>query len=286
MSRNNQSRLAAPIEDAQEGQIFANNNLNFPRSTQYVDLPSEGLCYPKNSPLYNKKTVEIKDLTTKEEDILSNMDYIKRGVVFDKLLDSIIVDKSVKPGDLLPGDKDALLIAARIDGYGPQYVVSDIQCPKCEKKQDFSYNLLDFAPINHLVGLETWKEALEESESGTFHLLIKHSNLLLELKLLNSKELLEVEKQTEEQRDKKKEPTPKFNQLSKMIVSVNGSSDREDIKNAINSLKGYDVRFILKVYTDLNPKVDKRLEFVCSTPGCDHTEKTEVQITYKFFWFD
>lgn len=284
MSRNNQSRLSAPVQDAQEGQILANNNLNFPRSTQYVDLPSEGLCYPKNSSLYNKKMIEIKDLTTKEEDILSNTDYIKRGVVFDKLLDSIIVDKSIKREELLPGDQEAILIAARIDGYGPEYAVSNLVCPKCEKKQDFSFDLSKFTSINHTKGLETWQEALEESENGTFHLLIKHSNTLIEFKLLNSKELLEVDEMTKSQKEKNLEPTPKFNQLSKMIVSIDGNTNKEVILDTINKLKGYDVRFIMKIYNDLSPRVDKHSDFVCS--GCKHTEKTEVQITYKFFWFD
>ena len=88
--------------------------------TEVVDLPSKGLLYPKDSPL-SSGTIEIKYMTAREEDILTSANLIKRGIVVEKLLESLIVDKSIKVDDLLIGDKNAVLIASRILGYGKEY---------------------------------------------------------------------------------------------------------------------------------------------------------------------
>ena len=90
--------------------------------TEVVDLPSQGLLYPADSPLSSGK-IEIKYMTAKEEDILTSANLIKKGIVIEKLLESLIVDKSIKIGDLLIGDKNAVLIAARILAYGKEYNV-------------------------------------------------------------------------------------------------------------------------------------------------------------------
>ena len=90
--------------------------------TEVVDLPSKGLLYPKDSPL-SSGTIEIKYMTAREEDILTSANLIKRGVVVEKLLESLIIDKSIKIDDLLIGDKNAVLIASRILGYGKEYSI-------------------------------------------------------------------------------------------------------------------------------------------------------------------
>jgi len=90
--------------------------------TEVVDLPSKGLLYPEDSPLSSGK-IEIKYMTAKEEDILTSANLIKQGVVVEKLLESLIVDKSIKVDDLLIGDKNAVLIASRILAYGKEYEV-------------------------------------------------------------------------------------------------------------------------------------------------------------------
>ena len=90
--------------------------------TEVVDLPSQGLLYPKDSPLSSGK-VEIKYMTAREEDILTSANLIKKGIVIDKLIEALIVDKSIKLDDMLLGDKNAVLIASRILAYGKDYEV-------------------------------------------------------------------------------------------------------------------------------------------------------------------
>jgi hypothetical protein len=96
--------------------------------TEVIDLPSKGLLYPESSPL-SKGTVEMKYMSAKEEDILTNQNYLQKGTVIDKLLQSLIVDESINYSDLLIGDKDALMIAARILGYGKDYEITYLKEP-------------------------------------------------------------------------------------------------------------------------------------------------------------
>src|SRR5210317_1218037 len=88
--------------------------------SEIVELPSKGLLYAEDSPL-RSGTIEMKYMTAKEEDILTNQNYIQKGVVVDKLLQALIVDKTVDYKSILVADKNALLLAARILGYGSEY---------------------------------------------------------------------------------------------------------------------------------------------------------------------
>ena len=97
---------------------MAENQYDFP--TEVLDLPSKGLLYPKENPL-SSGTIEIKYMTTKEEDILTSQNLIRKGIVVDRLLDSLIITQGVSVNDLLLGDKNAVMVAARILGYGKEY---------------------------------------------------------------------------------------------------------------------------------------------------------------------
>ena len=87
--------------------------------TEIIDLPSKGLLYSKDNPLSSGK-IEMKYMTAKEEDILTNSALIQKGTVIDEVVKSLIVTK-INYDDLLIGDKDALMVAARVLGYGKDY---------------------------------------------------------------------------------------------------------------------------------------------------------------------
>lgn len=90
--------------------------------TEIISLPSEGKCYPSDNPLSSGQ-IEIKYMTAREEEILSSQNLIKKGVVLDKLFEAIIVDKDVNPDDIILGDKNAIMLATRILGYGAEYKI-------------------------------------------------------------------------------------------------------------------------------------------------------------------
>ena len=123
-----------------------NKQSKFP--SEIVELPSKGLLYSEESPLSSGK-IEMKYMTAKEEDILTNQNYIERGVVIDKLLQALIIDKDIKYSDLLIGDKNALLVAARVLGYGKDYEC-EVDCPECgdtEKDCNFDLTSFEYKPI-------------------------------------------------------------------------------------------------------------------------------------------
>ena len=89
-------------------------------ASEVVDLPSGGTIYGESHPLTSGK-IELKYMTAREEDILTSQNLIKKGVVIEKLIDSLILTPGVSSTDLLLGDKNACMIAARILAYGPEY---------------------------------------------------------------------------------------------------------------------------------------------------------------------
>ena len=99
---------------------MSDNKYEFP--TEIIDLPSKGLIYPEGHPL-RKGNVEIKYMTAREEDILASQSLIKKGVVLDKLFESVVVEKGVDINDIFIGDKNAILLATRVMGYGADYQV-------------------------------------------------------------------------------------------------------------------------------------------------------------------
>ena len=109
--------------------------------SEIIDLPSGGKIYGKDSPLFNGK-LEIKYMTAKEEDILTSQNLIKKGVVIDRLLDSLILTNGVKQEDLILGDKNAVMVAARILAYGPEYTC-DVTNPNTGEVSSQTFNLAD-----------------------------------------------------------------------------------------------------------------------------------------------
>ena len=115
--------------------------------TEVIDLPSLGKVYPKDSPLSDGK-IELKYMTAKEEDILTSQNLIKKGVVITKLLDSLILTEGVKCDDLVLGDKNAVMVAARILAYGPEYTCQVVN-PNTNETKNHTFNLTD-CPFNNL----------------------------------------------------------------------------------------------------------------------------------------
>ena len=117
------AQLQQEVKQVENQKIVIENN--FP--TEIIDLPSKGIPYPEEHPLSSGK-IEMKYMTAKEEDILTTQSYITQGVVLDKLFQSLIVSngegEKVKYNDILVGDKNAIMVAARVLGYGKEYKVN------------------------------------------------------------------------------------------------------------------------------------------------------------------
>ena len=138
MSRNSDTMGAQSNADtAPTQQLIQNtetNDFSFIVPTELVDLPSKGAYYPEGHPLHGSETIEIKQMTAKEEDMLTSRTLLKKGVALERVLESIILNKAIHPDSLLVGDRNALIIAARVSAYGNEYNTT-VTCPECGTSQ-------------------------------------------------------------------------------------------------------------------------------------------------------
>ena len=276
--RDNQDRfgdLNSPDVTADVEQT--NPTLSFVSPTEIVDLPSAGKYYPEGHCLCGKSSVEIKFMTAKEEDILTNKSLIKKGVVIDRLLESIVVDKSVKIEDLLVGDKNALLLAARISGYGPDYSIS-VTCPICQDKSQQTMNLEE---VENKQLVEPEQRDVKMPSPGLFSVVLPKSKVEVVFRLLNGKDEAEITKKliSNKMSDSEANST---SQLKRLLVSANGVTDRQVLNEFSNNMPAIDARFLRNLVKDLSPDVDMMHDFSCSS--CGHGEEVEIPFTVEFFW--
>lgn len=221
--------------------------------TENVELPSKGLLYPKENPL-SSGTVEMKYMTAKEEDILSNQNYIRQGVVFDKLLSSLIVSK-ISYDDLTIGDKNAVLIAARVLGYGKDY---QIKYPHPITGED-EIITIDLAEIkNKEVDYSLFNNANE------FTFTLPQSKNEITFKVLTHKDERQIE---DELKGLKKvnlsaEVTTR---LKQSVIAVNGSREKKDIREFVdNFLLASDAKALREYMRTVSPDLDLTFTFIGS----------------------
>lgn len=254
-------------------------SLNFTSPTEIVELPSKGKFYPKNHPLHGKEDLEIKFMTAKEEDILTSKALIKKGVAVDRMLQNLILDKSVKVEDLLVGDKNALIVAARISGYGEEYSV-EITCPACEAKGKHTFDL-------SLLGTKEQEDLAElsvrETENGTFLTNLYKTKAEVEFRLLYGRDETAILNEMAMKKGKTVQvENNSTSQLKRIIVSVNGITDRSQISMFVDNMPAIDSRHLRTLLRKINPEVDMNQTFECAS--CGHEEEMEVPFTVEFFW--
>lgn len=270
--RNNEDRLGTNVQDQETPQL---SPLNFVTPTFFVDLPSKGKFYPEGHPLHNQEQVEVKEMTAYEEDLLTSKSLIQNGVVLNKLMDSVLVDKNIKGDSLVIGDKNAVLVELRGRAYGYDYKTK-VQCPSCGEASKYEFSL--FEP-KHVEIQEL--EGVSHLENG--NILVKLSNgWNVECKILNGADEHKLFKLNEMKKKKKLPESPITDLFNSFIVSIDGHKDREIIKKAVGFMPSKDTKFLRKAYQTSLPNVDLKQEFECS--HCNYSEEMEVPLTAEFFW--
>lgn len=285
MSRNNEDRLGATMIDAEAppqatGQLnpTPNNNLSFVAPTEFVEIPSGGAFYPEGHSLHRQTCIEIKHMTAKEEDILSDKALLKKGLAIDRFLKSVIIDKDINVDSLLVGDKNAILVAARITGYGAEYDTKLI-CPVCfaHGRQEFD---LTQCEVNDSESLE--ENEVELTQNGTFLLTPPKTGVSVECKLFTGKEEKNLLAAIETRKKNKLPSADLTTQLKMMIVSVNGETDRQYINSFVENIPASDSRHLRATYQKCVPNVSLRQTYCCSS--CEAETEIEVPFTSDFFW--
>jgi|TARA_R110000764_G_scaffold93062_2_gene176667 hypothetical protein len=242
------------------------NALKFP--TETIDLPSKGLIYPEDNPL-SSGVIEMKYMTAKEEDILSNQSYINNGTVIDKLLKSLIVTKC-NYNDLIVGDKNAVMVAARVLGYGKDY---KFQYKGEEVEVDLStLENKEFDESSIIKGQNEFKFTLPNSGTEISYKLLSHKDeMAIEAELKGLKKI-----------NKKDDPLVST-RLKQMIISVNGDSERKTVREFVDTyFLAMDARAFRKHVQGHQPDVDLLTQIELS----DGVEDVVIPITVNFFWPD
>jgi len=244
---------------------------------EVVPLPSLGKTYPEGNPLCNVETIEIKAMTAKEEDILTSRALIKNGTVITKLLQSCVINKGINVKSMLSGDRNALMVAIRITGYGADYK-SQVECPSCSETQSHEFDLselplknLDINPV--AVGLNEFSVVLPKTKAN------------VHFKFLTGGD--EEEITIASKRKKKAQILSESlvtTRLQHAIISVNGRTDRTLISKFALNMPAID-SLTLRNYIDKHePGIDMTSEINCTNPDCGEVAEVSVPLGVTFFW--
>jgi len=242
--------------------------------TETVTLPSKGLLYPETSPLA-KGEIEMKYMTAKEEDILTNSNYLKNGTIIDKLLQALIVTP-IDYNELLIGDKNAVLIAARVLGYGKDYSFKYTNPNGQEAETTVDLSKLEDKVVD---------ESLFKRGSNEFQFTLPHSGNLITFKLLTHGDEQKIE--SEIKGLKKINPnttTDITTRLKHMITSVEGKRDQKDIREFVDTyLLAKDAKALRDQYNKVSPDIN----MVFKPEDENYTgEGINIPISLNFFWPD
>ena len=211
--------------------------------TEVVDLPSKGKLYPSDSPLASG-TIEMKYMTAKEEDILTNQNYIEKGIVIDKLLQALIVDKTINYNQILIGDKNALLIAARILGYGKDY-----EFEYAGAKENIDLSLLENKELH---------PDIEKATENSFNFTLPATGKVITFKLLSHGDEQKIDQEVKGLKKINKESSAELStRLKHMVLAVNGDSERKNVRSFVdNEFLARDSRAFRNYLRDFQPDVD------------------------------
>jgi hypothetical protein len=237
--------------------------------TETVTLPSKGLLYPKESPLA-KGEIEMKYMTAKEEDILTNANYIRQGNVIDKLLQSMIIT-DINYNDLLIGDKNAILVAARVLGYGKDYNIN-------YNSKSYTVDLSQLKDKE--VSFDLFKEGI-----NNFSFTLPSTQNQITFKLLTHGDEQKIEAEIKGLQKIKPESSSELTTRMKYIItSINGDYDQKSIRNFVdNALLAPDARALRQHIAQISPDIN--MKFMPNDENYTG-EGIDVPISINFFWPD
>ena len=253
------------------------DDFGFEVPLESVPLPSNGVVYPPESSLHMRETVEIRSMTAREEDILTSRALIKKGTVITELIKSCLIDKKIYVPDMLAGDRNAIMVALRITGYGAEYAV-EADCPKCNVRSKQEFNLGDM-PIRRL--------QIEPVAKGqnVFEFKLPVTKKTVNFKFLTGRD--EEEISTIQERTKKQGAQADnivTNRLQFAIVSIDGKTDRSSINGFIRNMPARDSMSLRKFIDANEPGIDMKGNFDC--PSCSDVNEVRVPLGASFFWPD
>lgn len=245
---------------------------------QEVPLPSLGKVYPPGSVLAGKEGLPIRAMTAKEEDIIMNDYYNKKGMVISELIKSVCQLRGFDPVDMTIGDRNAIMVGVRVVGHGKDYHATKT-CPACGTSQEVHIDLAELELQNLMIDpVEPGKNLFE------FQLPVTKKNVTF--RLLTGRDEREM---MEEMEIKKKKGLQNNNlitsSLFRQIVSVDGVTDRNMVRKFVNAMPVGDSKALRNFINKNQPDIKTVFFFECS--NCGHIEKeSPMPFGASFFWPD
>lgn len=247
-----------------------------------VPLPSNGIVYPEGHPLHMQETVDIRSMTAKEEDILTSKSLIRKGTVITELIRSCLIDKRIDPNDMILGDRNALMVALRITGYGAEYKI-EVGCPSCGEKSKQEFDLAQL-PINRLAdqpiaqGSNVFEAEMPKTKDTDPTLVIRYRHL-------TGQDEFNI---SQAQERKKKQGFQSDNLITtryqNQIVAVNDIQDKTKIQMFIQKMPTR-YSLALRQAMDANePGIQMKQHIRC--PHCTEESEVSMPLGANFFWPD
>ena len=253
------------------------DDFGFEIPVETVPLPSNGKTYGQNSSLHGAEVVQIKAMTAKEEDILTSKALIKKGIVIESLVKSCLIDKSINVEEMLSGDRNALMTAIRITGYGAQYQV-DVECPACGERSKQDFDLSDL-PIKRLE-----VEPLEVGEN-IFEFELPVTKKTVNFKFLTGKDENEISTIAERKRKKGiVNDNSVTTRLKHSILSIDGITDKHKIGVFVGNMPARDSLALRKFIDSNEPGIEMKSWMDC--PHCQESSEVRLPMGASFFWPD
>ena len=252
-------------------------DFGFEIPVESVPLPSLGKTYDAESPLHGCETIDIRSMTAREEDILTSRALIKKGTVITHLLKSCMIDKRIDPDSMLSGDRNAVMTALRITGYGASYQV-EVDCPACSERSKQAFNLAEL-PIKRL-GIDPVSPG-----ANLFVAKLPRTSATVRFKFLTGMDEQEITIASERAKKQGQKADNLVTQrLRYAIFSVNGISDRTKIDTFVRNMPARDSLFLRKHIDNNEPGIDMTAWMDC--PSCLEHSEVRLPMGASFFWPD
>lgn len=247
-----------------------------------VPLPSKGVIYPPEHPLHMQETIQIRAMTAREEDILTSKALIKKGTVINELIKSCLIDKRIDPNDMILGDRNAVMVALRITGYGADYNI-EVSCPACGEKSKQAFDL-SALPITRLSddpiaqGSNLFEAKMPKNRDNDPDLTIRYRHMT------GHDEVNITQMQERKKKQGFKTDNMITNRYQHQIVAVNDISDKTKIQMFIQKMPTR-YSLALRQAMDANePGIKMRQHIGC--PHCGEESEVSMPLGANFFWPD
>lgn len=173
-----------------------------------VPLPSKGECYRSKI-----SKVPVAYLTAFDENMIVSPNLYRDNMLIDTMLKHKVLNDVINPKDMLEGDREAIILFLRANGYGPEYPIT-----ATDDKTG-----VEFDAVVDLSKIEFKKFTLTGDTNGWFDFTLPFSKKQIKFRFLTHQDNLDLKAMDElENRRMKKE------KLSEMVARLDEFIENDD----------------------------------------------------------